>query len=322
MTSRFEDLPAELFLCIFDHFWAHELFFSFSHLNNRIEKLIVNCQLHINAEHQDISFAPKRVRSLTLNSSPICLDEYSNLRSLKLIRCHLNSLRILPETLLRLALENTDLPLNQIELIFQHRSLVNVHLNLHHQFVFPSSISQRIPTSNRIRSLTMNFILLNDLIHLLRHLPSLCYLRVSLFGMNSRRIPHLSPLINVTRVICLPLNVPFDVLAFEFLSIYFPNVEFLSIFTSFVDHQLLIDSLENLFANFLHRLNKFSISAQIRLSSSINLETISTRFRTAFWLKRNVRVLFKFCQNDAHDIRLYLQTNRTKRRRPSRFVVF
>lgn len=322
--TRLEDLPAELFFCIFDYFWAHELFFSFFNLNRRLNELILDSQLHISSEHQDVLYKPDHVRSLTLTTAPVSLDDYVNLRSLTLIKCNLQHFPLLPQSLLRLSLEHIDLPLEQIEFIFHHPTFIHLHLNLHHQFIFPSSILTRIQPSSHLQYLTINYIILNDLIHLLAFVPCLKYLRVSLFGMNARRIPNISPLMSVKRIICLPLNVPFDVLASQFLSIYFPNVENLSIFTSYVDHNVLINSLEEMLIHHLHRVKKLNVSAQFLLHRSHddnapNLEMIARRFRTAFWLKRNSRTLFKCCQNDTHDIRLYLQTNSKTRPRPSRF---
>ncbi len=67
---------------------------------------------------------------------------------------------------------------------------------------------------------------------------------------------------------------------------------------------------------------KLNVSAQFLINRTLtnnNIETIATRFRTAFWIKRNCRATFKYCNDDPHTIRLYLQTNKKLRTRPSRF---
>jgi hypothetical protein len=120
------------------------------------------------------------------------------------------------------------------------------------------------------------------------------------------------------------MGISFDILCSQFLSIYFPNIENLSIFTSFVEQNLFINSLEELLMNNLCFVKKFNISAQFiinRTSTNNNIKTITTRFRTAFWIKRNCRVTFKCSNDDPHNIRLYLQTNKKTRTRPSRFLI-
>jgi hypothetical protein len=326
MATYLEDLSAELFFSIFDYFWAHELFYSFSNLNTRIDEMIFNSQLHISSENQNIIYSPNRVLSLILTSSPISLEEFTNLRSLTLIRCNLDNLLQFPPHLSRLCIKNINLSSSNIKLIFENSSLINVQLNLHHKLnIFPSILDISNNFSN-IEYLTINYISLNDIIELVQYTTKLKYLHISLFGINREKITNFSSLPTVKRIICLSMGISFDILCSQFLSIYFPNIENLSIFTSYVDQNLFIHSLEQLLMDDLRFVKKLNVSAQFIINRTLtnnndNIETISRRFRTAFWIKRNCRVTFKCCNDDSHTIRLYLQTNKKPRTRPSRFLI-
>ena len=317
MSTKFEDLPTELFYSIFDYFWAHELFHLFANLNERIDEILCHSQLHISSENEDIIYSPSNVLSLTLNSSPVSLEEFVNLRSLTLIQCHLGELIQFPRSLTRLCIRNAQLSPTHIEQIFLNPHLLTVHLNLHHKLSIPSSIF-----SSNLQYLTINYISLNDIIHLLAYTKQLKYLHVSLFGIDGESIGNLSPLSTLTRLTCLSMGIDFGILCSQFLSIYFPNLVNLSIFTSYVEQHFFINSLESLLMHHLPYTKKLNVSAQFIINRTItneNIESITQRFRTAFWLKRNARITFKFCQNDSHAIRLYLQTSRKQRIRPSRF---
>lgn len=324
-TTVLEDLPGELFLCIFDHFWAHQLFFSFYGLNSRIDELLSRTQLHISADNQDVIYQEHQVVSLTLTESPISLDEFVNIRSLILVQSNLIHLDRLPDRLLRLSMRNISLSSHELNLILNHPNLFNVQLNLQKRLNFSWLIDEQTLVSNSIHYLAINYISLNDLISFLPYLPRLKSLYVSLFGLNEESLVSISPLKSVTRVTCLTLSVPFNVLCSQFLSVCFPNLIFLSIYTSYVDLDVFVRSLELLLSSNYPNLKKFNVSAQIHLRRASsndlwNLETIIRRFRTAFWLKRNARATFKYCRNDAHSIRIYLQTNAASNRiRPSRF---
>jgi len=320
MATCIEDLPAELFFSIFDYFWAHELYYSFSNLNKRIDEILFNTQLHVSSENQNIIYSPDHVLSLILTSPPISLDEYTNLRSLTLIQCNLDNLLQFPPYLSRLCIKNTNLSDQNLKLIFQTPSLINIQLNLHHKLtIFPSILN-----FSNIEYLTINYISLNDIIQLLEYTKKLKYLHISLFGINRQKITNFSPIPSVTRIICLSMGISFDILCSQFLSIYFPNIENLSIFTSFVEQNIFINSLEEILMNDLCFVKKLNVSAQFiinRTSTNNNIKTIATRFRTAFWIKRNCRVTFKCSNDDPHNIRLYLQTNKKTRTRPSRFLI-
>lgn len=325
MITHLEDLPAEIFYCIFDYFWAHELFYSFVNINQYIDEILLYTQLHISSENQNVIYSPNRVLSLQLTSSPICLDEFTNLRSLTLIKCSLDDLIQFPPNLSRLCIENVDLPLSNVKLIFETPTLINVKLKLHRKLTFFPSILTVDKNFSNIEYLTINYISLNDIIELLQYLPKLKYLHVSLFGINKQNITNFSSTPHVKRVVCLSMGIAFDILCSQFLSIYFPNIHSLCIFTSYVDPNLFINSLEQLLMNSLCSVKRMNISAQFILNRSIthnndNIAAISTRFRTAFWIKRNCRATFKYCNDDPHIIRLYLQTNKTTRARPSRFL--
>jgi hypothetical protein len=136
MARCLEDLPAELFFSIFDYLWAHELFYSFSNINKRIDEILFNTQLHISSENQNIIYSPDHVLSLILTSSPISLDEFTNLRSLTLIKCNLDNLLEFPPYLTRLCIKNTNLSDQNLKLIFQNSTLINVQLHLHHKIPF------------------------------------------------------------------------------------------------------------------------------------------------------------------------------------------
>ncbi|UJR23838.1 hypothetical protein I4U23_026813 [Adineta vaga] len=325
MTTQLEDFPSELFLSIFDYFWAHELFYSFSNINSRIDEIISNSQLHISSENEDVIYSPHRVLSLVLTISPICLNEYTNLRSLTLNRCFFNENFQFPSTLLRLCIKNTNLPGINLKFILENSTLINVQLDLHHKLTVRSSILNTIQSMSNIEYLTINYISLNDTIELLQYIPKLKSLHLSLFGTNRDKITNFLSVPSVIRLTCLSMGITFDQLCLQFLAVYFPNLQNLSIFTSYVDPIVYIDSLEQLLIQNLHSLKKLNASAQFLINHSstnhnYNIETIATRFRTAFWLKRNCRVTFKCCNNDSHTIRLYLKANQTLRRiRPSRF---
>ncbi|CAF0955675.1 unnamed protein product [Rotaria sordida] len=326
MVTRLENFPTELFFSIFDYLWAHELFYSFSNLNARIDIIILHTQLHISSENQDIIYSPHRVLSLNLTSSPICLEEFINIRSLTLIKCNLDNLIQLPPHLSRLCIQNIDLPISNTKIIFENSTLINVQLNLHNKLTFYPSILNTDKNFSNIEYLTINYISLNDVIELLQYLTKLKYLHISLFGINKQKITNFSSIPTVTRVICLSMGISFDILCTQFLSIYFPNIRTLSIFTSYVDQNLFINSLEQLLMNNLRYVKKLNVSAQFIINRTLttnndNIEAISTRFRTAFWIKRNCRATFKCCNDDPHIIRLYLQTNKKTRTRPSRFLV-
>jgi len=326
MASRLENFPAELFLSIFDYFWAHELFYSFANLNSRIDEIIFNSQLHISSENQNIIYSPHRVLSLILTTSPISLQEFTNLRSLTLKRCNLNNILEFPPCLLRLCIENIDLPILNIKLILKTATLINVQFNLHHKISIIPSILNINKNFSNIEYLTINYISLNDIIELIQYTSKLKYLHVSLFGIDKQKLTNLFSIPTLTRITCLSMGISFDILCSQFLSIYFPNIENLSIFTSYVNPNLFIDSLEQLLMNSLHFVKKLNVSAQFIINRTLtdnndNIETITTRFRTAFWIKRNCRVTFKCCNDDSHTIRLYLQTNKKIRTRPSRFLM-
>jgi hypothetical protein len=294
MATCLEDLPAELFFSIFDYLWAHELYYSFANLNTHIDKILFNTQLHISSENQNIIYSPDHVLSLILTSSPISLEDFINLRSLTLIRCNLDNIFQFPPYLSRLCIKNINLSSSNIKLIFQTSTLINIQLNL------------------------------NDIIALLEYTRKLKYLHVSLFGINRQKITNFSSIPTVTRIICLSMGISFDILCSQFLSIYFPNIKNLSIFTSFVEENLFINSLEYLLMNNLFFVKTLNVSAQFIINRTVtnnNIETIGTRFRTAFWIKRNCRATFKYCNDDPHTIRLYLQTNKKTRKRPSRFLI-
>jgi len=324
MATCLEDLPTELFFSIFDYLWAHELFYSFANLNTRIDKILFNTQLHISSENQNIIYSPDHVLSLILTSSPISLEDFINLRSLTLIRCNLDNIFQFPPYLSRLCIKNINLSSSNIKLIFQTSTLINVQLNLHHKLtIFPSILNIDQNFSN-IEYLTINYISLNDIIALLEYTRKLKYLHVSLSGINRQKITNFSSIPTVTRIICLSMGISFDILCSQFLSIYFPNIKNLSIFTSFVEENLFINSLEYLLMNNLFFVKTLNVSAQFIINRTVtnnNIETIGTRFRTAFWIKRNCRATFKYCNDDPHTIRLYLQTNKKTRKRPSRFLI-
>ncbi|CAF2458370.1 unnamed protein product [Rotaria sp. Silwood2] len=325
MATRLEDFPTELFFSIFDYFWAHELFYSFSNLNERIDELILHTQLHISSENQNITYSPHYVLSLTLTSSPICLEEFTNLRSLTLIKCNFDNLIQFPPHISRLCIQNIDLPNSNIKLIFENPTLINVQLNLHHKLSFFPSILNIDKNFSNIEYLTINYISLNDIIELLQYTSKLKYLHISLFGINKQNITNFSSIPTVTRVICLSMGISFDILCTQFLAIYFPNIQNLSIFTSYVDKNLFIHVLEQLLMDNLHFVKKLNVSAQFIINRTLtnnndNIEAISIRFRTAFWIKRNCRATFKCCNDDPHIIRLYLQTTKKTRARPSRFL--
>jgi hypothetical protein len=257
-----------------------------------------------------------------LTSSPISLEEFTNLRSLTLIRCNLNNLHQFPPYLTRLCVKNTNISDANLQLIFQSSTLVNVQLNLSHKLTFSSTIFNIDQNFSNIEYLTINYISFNDIVQLLEYTKKLKYLHLSLFGINQKVITNYSPIPTVTRVICLSMGIAFDILCSQFLSIYFPNLTNLSVFTSFVEQDLFIYSLEQLLMNNLCLVRKLNVSAQFiinRTSTNDNIESIGTRFRTAFWIKRNCRVTFKYCNDNSHTIRLYLQMNKKLRRRPSRF---
>lgn len=323
---HFEDLPTELLFSIFDYFWAHELFYSFSNLNTRIDEIISLSQLHILSDNQNITYVPARVLSLTLTSSPICLDEFINLRSLTLIRCNLDNILHLPPYLSRLCIKNVDLSTSNIKLIFENPTLINIQLNLYHKFTFSATTLDIKQDFSNIEYLTINYISLNDIIELIQYVPKLKYLHVSLFGINKQNIRKFSAARMVTRVVCLSMGISFDILCSQFLATYFPNIHSLSIFTSYVDRNLFVNSIEQLLMNNLLFVQKLNISVQFIINPTLtnnndNLEAISTRFRTAFWIKRHCRATFKCCNDDSHIVRLYLQTNKRTRSRPSRFLI-
>ncbi|CAF1007614.1 unnamed protein product [Adineta steineri] len=324
MKSRLEDFPTELFFSIFDYFWAHELFYSFANINSRIDEIIFNSQLYISSDNQNILYTPHHVQSLILSTSPMSLEHFTNLRSLTLNRCHLDNIIEFPPCLLRLCIKNIDLPITNIKLILETSTLVNVQLDLYHKLIIIPSLLNINKHLSNIQYLTINYISLNDIIELIQYTTKLKYLHISLFGINQQKITNSFTLPTLTRMTCLSMGISFDKLCSQFLSIYFPNIENLTIFTSYVDPNLFINSLEQLLINNLHFVKNLNISAQFnihRLStdSNNNIETVATRFRTAFWIKRNCRVTFKCCNNDSHTIRLYLQTNKKLRTRPSRF---
>jgi hypothetical protein len=97
-------------------------------------------------------------------TSPVSLDDFINLRSLTLIECHLNNLQSLPFHLSRLSIQNIDLPLSNMKLIFEHSSFINVQFNLQHPFPYSSSVLSQINHSNSIQYLVINYISLNNLI--------------------------------------------------------------------------------------------------------------------------------------------------------------
>ena len=319
--SCLEDLPAELFFSIFDYFSARELFHSFDQLNSRLDQLLSNSHLHVDSTDHVRNYRADRVVSLVLTDSSICLDDLTNLRSLTLIRCNPPQL---PSRLTRLSIENVGLSSEEIGLIFSHSSLIHLELNLRHQVIYSSERFPRSP-SDSIVTLTINYIVLNDLVQLLRHLPRLKDLHVSLFGLADDQLASfVSPVPSTLRVTCVSLEIPFDVLCSQFLSRCFPRLQHLSVYTSFVNQNLLIRSLEEMLSSALTRVKKLYVSAQFRLDrqstgTASNLDAIATRFRTAFWLKRNCHATFKCCHNDTHIIRLYLQTRAASRVRPSRF---
>ena len=322
MSTTLEDLPTELFYSIFDYFWAHELFHSFAHLNRRIDEILFHSQLHISSENEDIIYSPIQVLSLTLTSSPISLDEFVNLRSLTLIGCNLGDLHEFPPYLSRLSIKNAKLSEYHIKQIFHNSHLINVQLNLQHKLSIPSSILHS--SFSNIEYLTINYVSLNDIIRLLEHTSKLKYLYVSLFGIDREQIENYRCVPSLTRLTCLSMGIAFDILCSQFLSIYFPNLVNLSIFTAYVERNLFINSLEYLLMHHLCATKKLNVSAQFIINRTLtneNIESISRRFRTAFWIKRNTRVTFKYCQDDVHAIRLYLQTTsrRKQRTRPSRF---
>ncbi|CAF3452473.1 unnamed protein product [Rotaria sp. Silwood1] len=328
MATRLEDFPIELFFSIFDYLWANELFYSFSNLNKHIDEIIFHTQLHISSENQDIIYCPHRVLSLHLTSSPICLEDFTNLRSLTLIKCNFDNFLQLPSHLSRLCIQNIDLPTSNIKLIFENSTLINVQLNLHHKLTFFPSILNIDKNFSNIEYLTINYISLNDIIELIQYTLKLKYLHISLFGINKQKITNFSSIPTVTCVICLSMGISFDILCTQFLSIYFPNIQRLSIFTSYVDQNLFINSLEQLLMNNLHFVKKLNVSAQFIINRTLtnntnnnNIQAISTRFCTAFWIKRNCRATFKFSHDDPHVVRLYLQTNKKTHTRPSRFLI-
>ena len=326
MATRLEDLPTELFFSIFDYFWAHELFSSFGNLNTRIDEIIVNSQLHISSENQNIIYTPCHVRSLKLNTSPLSLEEFTNLRSLTLNKCTLDNLRQFPSRLSHLCIQDMDLAPSNIKFIFESSTLTNVQLNLHHKVNFSPSLLTINKNFSNIEYLTVNYISLNDIIELLQYTGKLKYLRVSLYGINRQKIPSFFSIPTVNRIICLSIGISFDILCTKFLSVYFPNIENLSIFTSYIDQNLFIHSLEELLMNKLHFVKKLNISVQFMINRTLtnnndNIESMSARFRTAFWIKRNCRATFKCCNQDSHKIRLYLRTNKKTKTRPSRFLI-
>ncbi|CAF1478695.1 unnamed protein product [Adineta ricciae] len=322
MVTQLEDFPTELFLSLFDYFWAHEIFYSFGNLNSRIDGIITQSQLHISSENQDIIDSPHRILSLSLTTPPICLNEFTNLRSLTLDRCCFDETFQFPPAILRLCIKNTSLLSENLKLILQNPTLINVQLDLHRKLtLFDDS-----PSFSNIQYLTVNYISLNDMIELLRYTPKLKYLHLSLFGINREKITNFTPIPTITRLTCLSMGITFDQLCSQLLSVYFPNLQNLTIFTSYVDPNVCIASLEHLLTNHVRFVKKLNVSAQFVINpsaaaaSNYNIETIKTRFRSAFWLKRNCQVTFKCCNNDSHRIRLYLQANKALRRaRPSRF---
>lgn len=319
MSTKFEDLPVELFYSIFDYFWAHELFYSFANLNEHFDEILIHSHIHISSENQDLIYFPSNVLSLTLNSSPISLEEFVNLRSLTLIQCNLGDLHQFPQSLSRLCIKNTELSPEHLEQIFLNSHLITVQLNLHHKLTIPSTI---FSSTSYIQYLTINYISLNDIIQLLGCTKHLKYLHVSLFGVDQDFMGNISPLSSLTRLTCLSLGIDFSILCSQFLSIYFPNLVNLSIFTSYVEDNFFINSLESLLMHNLPYTKKLNVSVQFLIHRTItneNIDSLTRRFRTAFWLKRNARVTFKYCHNDSHVIRLYLQTSRKQRIRPSRF---
>jgi hypothetical protein len=322
MATCLEDFSTELFLSIFDYLWAHELFYSFSNLNSRIDEIIFNTQLHISSENENIQYSPHHVLSLILTSSSISLEEFTNLRSLTLIQCNLDNFYRFPSNLTRLCIKNSNLSDRNLQVIFQTSTLINVQLNLSHKIIFSSTIFHHNENISNIEYLIINYISLNDIIQLLEYTKKLKYLHLSLFGINRNEITNYSSIPTVTRLTCLSMGISFDILCSQFLSIYFPNLVNLSIFTSFVEQDLFIRSLEQLLMNNLCLVKKLNVSAQFiinRTSTNDNIESIATRFRTAFWIKRNSRVTFKYCNDNSHTIRLYLQINKKLRTRPSRF---
>ena len=323
-ASRLEDFPAELLHSIFDYFWADELYRSFSGLNTRFDVLLLHQSMHLSSEREILIFIPFRVCSLVLNSSsPVSLDDFVNVRSLTLIRCDLSQLQCLPARLSRLCVKNTRLPPSNIQLIWESTTLINVELNLQHRLSVDLELCPMLKRSNSIQYLTINYLSIGDLIRLLDHTPRLTYLHVSLFGQSDASTRKIFSLTSVRRLVCLSLNVPFDVICDELIAIYFPCLVNLSIFTSYIDPRLFISSLERLLIDHVPFVKKLNVSVQLlfnRLNNDETIQSVATRFRTAFWLKRHCRVTFKCCNNDSHVIRLYLQTSHKTRTRPSRFT--
>ena len=319
-VGRLEDCPAELLHSIFDYFWADELYLSFSGLNTRFDVLLHHHSMHLSSERENFVYVPSRVLSLVLTSSPVCLDEFTNVRSLTLIRGDLSQLVRLPARLSRLCVKHSHLPLSNIELIWESQTLINVQLNLQRRLTVDLSLD-----STSIQYLTINYLSISDLIRLLEHTPRLKYLHVSLFGQNEAASTRkIFSLVSVRRLVCLSLNVPFDAICDELISIYLPSLVNLSLFTSYIDPRLFISSLERLLTDHLPLVKKLNVSVQFlfnRMNNDETIESIATRFRTAFWLKRHCRVTFKCCNNDSHTVRLYLQTTqKTGTPRPSRFA--
>ncbi|CAF1269393.1 unnamed protein product [Adineta ricciae] len=108
-----DQLPTELFYLLFDYFWAHEIFFSFTSLNRRINSIIKSYHAyHLNFESiRKCDFTqicesvrPEQVISLILsdkndtpNQSTLFLsyfqiEQFTNLRSISLIKIEYKSL--------------------------------------------------------------------------------------------------------------------------------------------------------------------------------------------------------------------------------------
>ncbi|CAF1507497.1 unnamed protein product, partial [Adineta ricciae] len=116
--TLFEQLSTELFYDIFEYFWTEEIFHSFSNLNHRIKSIIELYYVH-RINFQSIrkstfhlicqSILPERVSSLVLSDqNDTCgqskffllhfqIEQFTNLRSIKLIKLEHESLcRLLP----------------------------------------------------------------------------------------------------------------------------------------------------------------------------------------------------------------------------------
>ena len=284
MFTRFEQLPNELILHVFNYFDIRNLYTSFWGINSRLNnvlRLLNNLAFIYDANDPFLYFDifASQINRLKINTSQsIDFSQFSNLKFLELLRANdfqLDQIRsdLMPK-LTNLSISTSThitLPYRLIRDIFSNEFPLLEHANLNRLDTFPNSFYSQ---SFSLRSLQITCTNPNIISQILLTCPNLSKFNITFFGYNQHILP--------------PKSASYDHILEEFslydphhrltvetiqvLFLYIPNVKIL--YLNFLCRIPFINFLDNLL-NHLKSLDRFECEIfESPNNEMIDIETI------------------------------------------------